>query len=466
MKKRSILVTGLLVVFVFSIITIQGNAFPIVGMTIEGIITDSQTGNPIANAKVSLIVDGVTNGYTYSDGYGDYEITYNTRTLLLNPIPGLLKVEKSGYYTEYVSTTIPPLFQGPTVEDVSLTPIPPPVYTYTVRGYVKNGAGYKLGDAIVVLTGNGIDEEHTTTITGLYTFSMEFYTSGSKTFTLTCTREDYNLYTTTITFNPGILTKDIILVEDSSCHAPVVTNSNLHAIIIAGMGEPRFTRDALGMYNTLTTYYGLSADNAILITPLDTIDGESVPRDYETNKMSIHLGFNFLANSVGINDEVIVWWTGHGDPDKFLICDDEFSFSEEEEYLYVITADEMSGYLDGITCNETYIYLGPCQSGSFINDINDMDNRAIYTSCSTYGTGFVLDGHSLFPYATYRGLHPYLEQAIADTNNNGQVSLSELFVYCEYFVEISLAPYGYTQEPQSWVGLDISETSTYIGIYY
>lgn len=465
MKKRSILVIGLLVVIVFTTISIQVNARLVLGMTIKGTITDSENGTAIPNAKVSLIVDGVTNGYTYSESDGKYEISYQG-SLLLGPIPGLLKVEKSGYYTEWVSTTIPAFRQTPTIEDISLTQIPITYYSYTVRGSVKSDYGIKLNEAAVVLTGYGKIDQQITTITGYYSLTLTFTTSGSKTFILNCSRDDYLLYSTAVTLNPGTVTRDISLEEDPSCHSTVSINPNLFAIIVAGMGEDRFTRDALGMYDTLSTYYGLSDDNAILITPHDTIDGKNVPRDYETSKFSINSGFSYLAGNVDSDDIVIVWWTGHGDPDKFLICDDDFSFSQEYEYLYVYTAEEMVNRLDAINCEEMYIFLGPCQSGSFIDDLNVEENRAIYTSCLSNGTGFVLDGHSLFPFATYRGLHPYLGHAVADTNNNGNVSLSELFVYCEDFIALSLAPYGNTQYPQYWPDTGVDESNTYIGLFY
>ncbi len=62
--------------------------------------------------------------------------------------------------------------------------------------------------------------------------------------------------------------------------------------------------------------------------------------------------------------------------------------------------------LDDITCGEIYIFLGPCHSGSFIDDLEDEQNRAIYTSCSS--------GES--SYATYEEDHSVWDWAIIQRN--------------------------------------------------
>jgi len=233
-------------------------------------------------------------------------------------------------------------------------------------------------------------------------------------------------------------------------------NDNLWAIIIAAMDEERFTRDALGMYTTLTSYYGITAEHAYLITPWTEIDGKTVPRDYETSKKSIESAFGRLALELDETDDLIVWWTGHGDPDVFPVWE-----RIDDGFPNEMTADELDALLDDITCHEMYIYLGPCQSGSFIDNLNDNQNRAIYTSCEATGVGYVMDGHSLFPWATYRGLDPTIDAFVADEDQNSKVSLYELFSYCKDFIN-DMLPEGTTQNPQSWVGSLIDSMTTYL----
>jgi hypothetical protein len=244
-------------------------------------------------------------------------------------------------------------------------------------------------------------------------------------------------------------------VDGIKIYTPI--NNNLKAIVVAGETEERFTRDALGMYDTLKECYGATDANIILVTPLTSIDGKTVPRDYKTSDRFISMAFNALINIADSNDQIIVWWTGHGGYNYFDLAQDPFDPGTYDNKLY---ASELDDFLDDVSCDEMYIYLSPCQSGSFIDELDGHNNRAIYTSCTATGVGYATDGHSLFAWATYRGLHPSLSATDADNNNDGRTSLYELFAYCVDFVQNY--PGVGSQYPQKWVGSSIVENSTYL----
>ncbi|MBD3191251.1 MAG: hypothetical protein GF308_11435 [Candidatus Heimdallarchaeota archaeon] len=218
--------------------------------------------------------------------------------------------------------------------------------------------------------------------------------------------------------------------------------------------EERFTNDAVGMYNTLIDHYSVAADRIYLLSDDDTI----ASRDQETTKYYVKWAIKEIAKKASLLDQVLIYWTGHGKVDKLYT--DSFT----------ITASEFDLFLDEIDCDEIVIFLGQCRSGSFINNLNDRQNRAIYTSCTADQNGQIYAPptsftatHSLFPWAVYRGLDPDLDASTADTNNNGKVSLRELFLFCVDFVD----DYTYSsQDPQYWVGNSVNQFSTYIGDEY
>ncbi|MHA1306507.1 MAG: hypothetical protein ACTSO7_12050 [Candidatus Heimdallarchaeota archaeon] len=216
---------------------------------------------------------------------------------------------------------------------------------------------------------------------------------------------------------------------------PQPVNSNLWAIIIdAGYYEPYWTRDAFGLYKTLTYYYGLDKAQTYLLTSLTEIDNEIVPRYIETTHMNIHDVFKDLAGKVNSEtDNVIIWWGGHGT--KLSVSEARFNLGlggGGPDYTPYVTENNFDDYLDLIDCNEMYVFLGSCYSGLFLDETIKSDNRVIYTSCgeTTAHHGDPI-GHADWPYATYCSLNPYLNLYEADIDSNGMVSLLELFQYCE-----------------------------------
>ncbi len=223
------------------------------------------------------------------------------------------------------------------------------------------------------------------------------------------------------------------------------------AIIVAGQIDQRFTIDSYAMYYTLINYYGYDHDHIYYCAPRSThpLSGNTVPRDRVTSKANVEWAIDRVASQSDYDDRVFVWWTGHGGYDVM------------DTYTNTITAVEFDTAIDAIHCEKMYIFLGPCHSGTLLNDLA-ADNRAIYTSCANAEGGWATSSHSYWPYATVMALNPNNYSSIVDTNVNGKVSLDELYwwAYTRITVYEGLA----NQHPQRLVGDDVyPDTNDYIG---
>ncbi|MHA1434164.1 MAG: carboxypeptidase regulatory-like domain-containing protein [Candidatus Heimdallarchaeota archaeon] len=394
-----------------------------------GYIKESGTGNPIEGARVEL------NVYVFGTGwvYIGYQNTASDGSYTFSNVPiGAREVEvsKTGYQT----------YEGAFQSIIYLTLSG---YTYTFYGYVKACAGGSYISGVEVKIACGAVKTYTTGVSGYYSITFTFSTSLARSFLITAKKTDISDFSESVVMNPGSLYKNIYL--------------SAWALIVGAETEERFTRDAFGMYNTLMDHYGFSDERIYLLTTRSTIDSTSVPRDRAATVDNVFWALDQLALNVEPGDQVIIWWTGHGWYNLFTV---------DGENLW---AYELDDELDDITCAEMDIFLGPCHSGSFIDNLDGEQNRAIYTSCKSTQSGWTNGYHSYFPWATYRGLDPgsgYEQEAeAADTNSNGRVSLYELFTFCVNFVSSSI-PSGESQDPQRWIGSSLDDSSIYIGDHF
>lgn len=396
-------------------------------LILDGYVKESGSGTPIEGATVELwVYDFITDWKYIGSDTTDTSGHYSFLNLPIGAIK--IRVAKSGYST----------YEGVFQQTIFLAVF---TYDYIFYGHIRDSTtSQELSDAIVEITCGSKIITDTTDNSGYYCIKFSFSTSGIRTFSLVANREGYRTKTNIINRNYGYELQHYYL---GACWA----------LIVAGETDERFTRDALGMYNTLIDYYGFTDDRIYLITPLDSIDGCSVPRDRNTNRANVQWGTDQIESYAGSDDLVVIWWSGHGRVDYF--CTDSNG----------ITARQLDNYLDDIICDKMYIFLGPCHSGSFINNLDDEQNRAIYTSCKEDQNGYVSygGGHSYFSWATYLGLNPNLNAVFADTNSDNKISLFELFNYCVNFVDT----YTSNQDPQRWVGSTFgNDADAYFGDEY
>ena len=228
---------------------------------------------------------------------------------------------------------------------------------------------------------------------------------------------------------------------------------DFYALIVAGGDEQRFTHDAYNMFKTLTLYYGFYLPNVFLLTPhaTDSVSGQTVPRDAVTSVLQVEWAINQIAMMSDADDQVVIWWTGHG---GFMVGPNDVIIEGQfQTHADAIGAPHFDTLLDGILCKYMYIFLGPCHSGYWINDLNDEPNRAIYTSCRWDEVGWATDDHSYWPWATRKALDPSLSASSADDDSNGKVSLYELYEWADHWVRVSQDK---NQHPQRFVGQGVS----------
>jgi len=394
---------------------IIGPRFP----TYTGYVTNI-FGQKVANVYVQLFSNGlqVSTDYTDSNGYYCVGNDYVSN--------GYIKFSKTNYITKTISVSS----SGGQYNVVLASNVLP---TYT--GYVKTTSGQPIANALVRLFSNDIQ------VCTDYTDSNGYYCVGNEIVSYGYIRVEHDDYI-----------PERKSVSDHGGYYDFILGVGW-ALVVGGETEERFTRDAFGMYNTLIDHYGFTDERIYLITTRTTIDGSNVPRDRATSRDNIEWATDQIAANCHSNDQVVIWWTGHGSIDEFATDADS------------ITASQFDSYLDDISCEKMFIFLGPCHSGSFIDDLDDEENRAIYTSCKADQSGYLSSGseHSLFPWATYRGLDADLDADDADTNDDGRVSLYELFNYCVDFVDDNTSE---SQDPQRWVGSSFADAGYFIGDSY
>ncbi|MFX1253169.1 MAG: C13 family peptidase [Promethearchaeota archaeon] len=231
------------------------------------------------------------------------------------------------------------------------------------------------------------------------------------------------------------------------------------ALVVAGSNENRFTHDAFGIYNTLIDHYNFTAYQTYLLTHHPTtwegvlpyreqwggppVPWVSVPRDAVTSFENIEWAISQIADQAKPDDQVIIWWTGHGTNASGGL----FDTGNPDAYVTPTILDDA---LDTIKCRQMLIFLGPCFAGTFINALKE-PNRIIYTSSLENETSHAsVAAYSVWDRATYYALDPDFSAFTADTDSNGKVSLWEVYDYANTLILNKFDD----QHPQRWIGLN------------
>jgi len=233
-----------------------------------------------------------------------------------------------------------------------------------------------------------------------------------------------------------------------------------------------FTGSAQRRFNLLTEKYGFIADNIyVLLTevhkegynPASSFDPSGFKNYYNATKENITMVFDELKSKVDNNDLLVVDLIGHGGDDhthtffrllarlgliksplivdfrKGVRASDTYMALEKENYADSYTASltrdqffgyenssssdyslydhELASYTNDIDARRVVYILQPCFSGGFINDLSK-SNHVIITS-SKEGE---MAGDFLGP------LNNGFDGS-ADLNEDGRISLAELFDY-------------------------------------
>ena len=303
----------------------------------------------------------------------------------------------------------------------------------------KNGGGWQL---IATIDGTGIKSYSTQlNAEGEYKFRIDYCAEGAYY---------YGWY-------PG----PFLLASEESNTVGIPT---AYALLIAGCwdddfdDEERFVNDVLKMKDILVEHHGFNDANVYLVTPHCEINGIEYHYGLDNTKANLISTINTLTGIINEYDELVVFWAGHGDINLLRLR----NMDRYEE----VSASEFDTYLDRILCDEMYLFLGSCYSGSLIDDLTDdsvNQNRYIYTSCAANEVSFYSyddlippyhGPYSIFERSIYNTLDPNEWGTQADINGNGKVSLGELRRY-SYNDIINHEGTNGQQHPEVWIGSEI-----------
>lgn len=254
----------------------------------------------------------------------------------------------------------------------------------------------------------------------------------------------YTLYISADNYYPFIKASTIAAGQNNSENLTLLVNPQTYQCwaLIVGVAyyksindAPFCDFDALALYNRLYPIW--EKDHIKLLL------NENATRQNINDAI-----INWLAPIENQNDQVLVFFSGHGGiynstyPPYEYICPYDSSPSSTKND---ITDDLLNNWLNGLDSQKITIVLGSCNSGGFIPELSK-NGRIILTACSAdeSATGTSDLQHSLFGYYL-------LESFIADNvdaNMDGKISWQEIFSYAEPET-VKLNP---EQHPQEFFG--------------
>lgn len=230
-------------------------------------------------------------------------------------------------------------------------------------------------------------------------------------------------------------------------------SENNYAVIISGGGNintnwERYWNECSAIYSVLTKIYGYNKDKvyvlisdgtnpepdrymnngSIMSSPLDLDDDGIADVQYAATRQNISTVFNILSRKLTPEDQLFIYTTDHGyqiDGTHVGMC----LWNEN------ITDAELAREVDKVNARSVFICMEQCNSGGFIDDLND-SKRVIATAC-TYSQSSSATLDLMYNEFTYHwisavaGKTPYGAWVYADANGDGVVSIREAFEYAK-----------------------------------
>jgi hypothetical protein len=233
----------------------------------------------------------------------------------------------------------------------------------------------------------------------------------------------------------------------------------------AGIPRLHYTvADAEAVYQTLIGRGGFAKEHVLLLT-------DKTERKATLRNIRWALG-TFLSRSAHKDDTVVIFFAGHGAPEvdprgleadglaKYLIPSDA---DPEDLYSSALPMDELQTIFARIEAERVVAFLDTCYSGAaggrtfltkrtrsgqvddlFLERLARSKGRAILTASRPAEVSIELPelGHGVFTYYLVQGLN-----GAADANQDGIVSLQELYEYLEREVSAKSRQVGGNQHP-------------------
>ena len=291
-----------------------------------------------------------------------------------------------------------------------------------------------------------------------------------------------------VSFNQFPLQQDPMIIEESpvpfTSHVSHRTCCKTHALILSGGIDPswnyyRYWNDCAFIYQTLSKHYLIHkenihvhiADGGIQYGSTITIpegQDEAVPNDIdgdgETDRIdpASYSLINNLFHNLDITlkelDHLFIYVIDHGGRDE-----------DGESYINLwnnekIYAFDLIRWPEPLIKRNVFvtIVMGQCYSGGFVEHLKHLPNISIATACAPDETsGVYMDftkplGDVLFKYDEFvyhwtcamNGATPYGTEVNADSDNDGNVSIEEAFIYAQQKDRLKTeTPQYYTSSP-------------------
>ncbi len=203
--------------------------------------------------------------------------------------------------------------------------------------------------------------------------------------------------------------------------APAARAASYHVLLCGSGGEEEYSekfRDwGMRLRDALVMQLNVPPDNVVLLTEPET-DNDTLPT---TNLASIRATFAAMSDSVTPDDDLFVYFIGHG------------SYMKNVSKFHVpgtdLTAEELDELLKAIPAGRTIVLNGTSSSAGFINVLSG-DGRVICAATKSFAEinatefmGFFVEG---------------LEDGSADRNHDDRISFLEA---CEQASELTATWY-------------------------
>ena len=347
-KKKKITLLIIFAIVTFSITLIpQVNAF--LGGMVWGYVT--YDGDGVYYAKVTLYIDGYEEDIGYTSSTGFYKVM--TDDLLMSPIGGVIKVEKSGYTTIYRSVILEP--NKPTRLDIEY------LVDFRCKGYVYDHMGNALSGATVKLikvSGGTVLNTDTTDGNGYYDFTTEVMEN------LYCkiqaSKSGYETHYITVYAGDGTTTYNFRIASTSALK----------------MATFFYATDA-AYYSTLKPF----GDQLINEEGFDTVLYRENADDWLD---VIQHDIDDLETSSSF---VFIYVMAHGGYSSS--SDDSYCAMEPGWFPEKMYSSELASALTCLESKNIFVLIESCESGGFVDDVKS-SNRFVISTTDHYNSAWAV----------------------------------------------------------------------------
>jgi len=351
------------------------------------------------------------------------------------------------YYFMFYQPTVPAEDVPQNIGDVMDNPVAYIGKTFSITGYYVISAGYPmLVESLMSFMNNSLQPSNYVIVTGEPPASMEEYLglqcdvkgigewADESDGVLGVQFRSYIGRQVESTFS-GIY-KDAVLDMDYITEhfpLPIDPDAEKYAVLYSGGIKPekayyRYWNDIIYMHFILQMH-GYSEENIYVVYKDGVGEDPYTPVEYPATHTSMDTVFNILSDQMGSRDTLFFYTTNHGGSGGISVWG-------PMDNTGALTHNQVSNWLDSITCHHMIIVMEQCVSGKFIQYISAA-NRVILTACSDGESSYGCDTEGQWDEFVYHFMSALIGiklpggigDADADYYSDGKISMREAFIY-------------------------------------